>query len=56
MIDLLNNPLKCCFGIEGHEALDINPEPRYNALILRLTPGDLLGACPHRQFHTISVF
>ena len=41
------------FGIESHVALDINTGPVYNALLLRLIPGDLLSACPHRQFHTL---
>ena len=34
-------------------ALDINPGPGYDTLLLRLIPGDLLSACPHRQFHTL---
>ena len=42
------------FGIEGHATLDINPELGYNALLLRLIPADLLSACPHRQFHTLT--
>ena len=25
----------------------------YNTLLLKLIPGDLLNACPHRQFHTL---
>ena len=25
----------------------------YDTLLLRLIPGDLLSACPHRQFHTL---
>ena len=44
--------LKCFFGIEDHVALDGNPGPGYNTLLLRLIPEDLLSACPHRQFHT----
>ena len=47
------NPLYCFFGIGGHLALDRNPEPGYNTLLLRLIPGDLLSASPHRQFHTL---
>ena len=34
-------------------ALDRNPGPGYYTLLLRLIPGDLLHACPHRQFHTL---
>ena len=41
------------FGSEGHVALDRNPGPGYDSLLLRLIPGDLLSACPHRQFHTL---
>ena len=29
------------------------PGPGYNALLLRLIPGDLQSTCPHRQFHTL---
>ena len=47
------NPLKCFFDIEGHVALDINPGPGYNTLLLRLILGDLLNASLHRQFHTL---
>ena len=47
------NPLECFFGSEGHVALDRNPGPGYNTLLLRLIPGDLLSACPDRQFHTL---
>ena len=39
--------------MEGHVALDRNPGPGYNTLLLRLIPEDLLSACPHRQFHTL---
>ena len=46
LIDLL----MCLFGIEGHVALDRNPGPGYNTLLLWLIPGDLLSACPHRHF------
>ena len=42
---VLFNTLKCFFGSEGHVALD--------TLLLRLIPGDLLSAFPHRQFHTL---
>ena len=35
------------------KALDRNPGPGYNTLLLRLIPGDPLSACPHRQFHTL---
>ena len=41
------------FGSEGHVAPDRNPGPGYDTLLLRLIPGDLLSACPHRQFHTL---
>ena len=50
------NPLESFFGIEGHVALDHvdrYPGPGYNTLVLQLIPGNLLSACPHRQFHTL---
>ena len=47
------NPLWCFFGIEGHVALDRNPWPGYNTLLLQLIPGDILSACSHIQFHTL---
>ena len=47
------NPLYCFFGSENNVALEGNPAPVYNTLHLRLIPGDLSSACPHRQFHTI---
>ena len=47
------NPLKCFFGSEGHVALDRNPGPGYDTLLLRMIPGDLLSAFPHRQYHTL---
>ena len=34
MIDSFTNPLKCFFGIEGHVALDKNPRPGYDTLLL----------------------
>ena len=40
------------FG-QSHVALDRNPGPEYNTLLLRLIQGDLLSACPHRRFHTL---
>ena len=49
----LVNPLECFFSIEGHVALDRNPGPGYNTLLLQLIRGDLLSACPHRQFFTL---
>ena len=52
-IYLFINPLESFFYIEGHVAQDKNPGPGYNTLLLRLIPGDLLSACPHRQFHTL---
>ena len=30
-----------------------NPGPGYDTLLLRMIPGDLLSAFPHRQFHTL---
>ena len=47
------NPLERFFGSEGHVALDRNPGPGYDTLLLRMIPGDLLSAFPHRQFHTL---
>ena len=47
------NPLLCFFGSEGHVALDRDPGPGYDTILLRLIPGDLFSACPHRQFHTL---
>ena len=49
---MMINPL-CFMGTKGHVALDRNPWPGYNTLLLRLIPGDLYRACPHRQFHTL---
>ena len=49
----MNNPSLCFFGNEGHVALVRNMGPGYDTLLLRLIPGDLLSACPHRQFHTL---
>ena len=46
-------PLSCFFGSEGHVALDRNPGTGYDTLLLRMIPGDLLSAFPHRQFHTL---
>ena len=36
------NLLECFFGSEGHVALDRNPGPGYDTLLLRMIPGDLL--------------
>ena len=47
------NPIKCFFGSEGHAALDRNPGPGYDILLLRLIPWDISSACLHRQFHTL---
>ena len=47
------NTLQCFFCSEGHVALEKNPGPGYDTLLLRLIPGDLLSAFPHRQFHTL---
>ena len=41
------------FRQRGHVALDRNPGPGYDTLLLRMIPGDLLSAFPHRQFHTL---
>ena len=46
--------IKCFFGSKGHVAQDRNPEPGYNTLLFRMIPGDILSACPQRQFHTLS--
>ena len=40
-------------GSKGHVALDRNPGMGYDTLLLRMIPGDLLSAFPHRQFHTL---
>ena len=50
---LLINPLECFFDSEGHVALDRYLGPGYNTLLLRIIPGYLFSACPHRQFHTL---
>ena len=34
-------------------ALDRNPGPGYDTLLLRMIVGDLLSAFPHRQFQTL---
>ena len=44
------NQLQCFFGCEGHVALDRNPGPGYDTLLLGMIPGDLLSAFPHRQY------
>ena len=41
------------FRQQGHVAIDRNPGPGYNTLLLRMIPGDILSACPHRQFYTL---
>ena len=42
------------FGLIHYSAFSAaNPGPGYDTLLLRLIPGDLLSACPHRQFHTL---
>ena len=50
---MMKNPFVCLFAIDGHEAIDRNPGPGYNTLLLRLITADLYGACPHRQFHSL---
>ena len=48
------NPLKCFFfGIEGLVALNINPGPGCDTLLLRLILGGIYSACPNRRFHTL---
>ena len=47
------NPLYCFFVGKGHETLDRHPGPGYDTLLLRFIPGDLLSACPNRQFHIL---
>ena len=53
VIMIIINPLSCFFGIEGHVALDRNPEPGYNTLLFQKIPGDILSACPNRPFQTL---
>ena len=56
-VDWLINPLECSLGIEDHVALDRNPGPGYNTLLLQLIPGYIFSACPYRQFqHTTRPF
>ena len=50
---LMINPLERSICIEGHVALNINPGPGYDTLLLQMIPGDPLSAFPHRQFHTL---
>ena len=50
---IMINPLVWFFGILGHVPLDRNLRLGYDTLLLRLIPGDLLSACPQRQFHTL---
>ena len=51
--DYLINPLECFFGSEVHVAQDIKVGLGNNTLLLRMIPGILLSACPHRQLHTL---
>ena len=46
-------PLYSFFGSEDHVALDRNPGPAHDTLLLRLIPGYLLNACTNRQIHTL---
>ena len=39
--------------MKGYAALERNPGPGYNILLLRLIPGDLYSACNHRQLLTL---
>ena len=58
-VHVFNNLLFVWFGFIHYSAfsaaLDRNPGPGYDTLLLRMIPGDLLSACPHRQFHTLPV-
>ena len=47
------NQLQYFFGVKGQVALDWNPGPGYNTLLLRLIPRDLYSVCPHRLFLTL---
>ena len=48
------NFLRAKFGGRVYDdAVDRNPGPGYDTLLLRMIPGDLLSASPHRQFHTL---
>ena len=42
------------FCVWAHVAIDRNSVPEYNSLLLWLIHWDILSACPHRQFHTLS--
>ena len=42
------------FGSEGHVALERNPGPGYDSLLLRLISRNPLSVCPHRQFHALT--
>ena len=46
-------PILVLLGSKCHVALDRNLGSGYNTILLRLITGDLLCACPHRQFHTL---
>ena len=48
--------MQCFLGIESYVALDRNPGPGYDTLLLILIPGGLLNACPHVQFHILPGF
>ena len=45
-------PLLCFFSLEDRTAFVRNPALGYNIVLLRLIPGDLNNACPHRQLDT----
>ena len=47
------NPLQCFSA--WHVALDRNPGPGYDTILLRLIPGDLV-ACPNRQATYYTIF
>ena len=40
-------------GEEHRRSLDRNPGPGYDTLLLRIIPGYILSAFPHRQFHRL---
>ena len=45
--------IRVLFGIEGQAALDRNPAPGYNTLLLQLIPGHPNSAHLHRQSHPL---
>ena len=49
----IDKSLRMLFSIEDHVALDRNLASGYNNLLLQLILGDLKGACPNKEFHTV---